>query len=151
VTVRREALQLAVQIEAEREEAITLALNDDDERAMRIGVNAAREHGLPTAAVNVLLKRIEDTELSPDIVATLLRLVSRERSPAVVDVLLSFVLHSRRLLGGARLAPRSPEMLAALSSLTHMPADDPRTRTALELARASTDDAVREAARVRST
>jgi hypothetical protein len=151
VTVRREALQLAVQIEAEREEAITLALNDDDERAMRIGVNAAREHGLPAAAVNVLLKRIEDPDLSPDIVATLLRLVSRERSPVVVDVLLSFVLHSRRLLGGARLAPRSPEMLAALSSLTHMPADDPRTRTALELARASTDDAVREAARVRST
>src|SRR5690606_5305845 len=50
-TVRREALHLAVQIPSEREDAIRVALADEDERALRIGVNAARTGGLPEPAV----------------------------------------------------------------------------------------------------
>ena len=150
VTVRREALQLAVRIPAEREEGIVLALADEDERAMRIGVNAAREHGLPEVAVPIALERLDHGELSPDVVTSLLRLLSRHSSTPVIELLLSFVLQGRRLLGRPRLAPRSPEMLAALSSLAIMAPADARARSALELAQASADAAVREAAQVRS-
>jgi hypothetical protein len=150
VTVRREALQLAARIPAEREEGIVLALADEDERAMRIGVNAAREHGLPEAAVPNVLERLDDAELSADVVTSLLRLLSRYPSTPVIELLLSFVLQGRRLLGRPRLAPRSPEMLAALSSLALMAPAEARVRAALELAQASADAAVREAAQVRS-
>jgi hypothetical protein len=149
VTVRREALQLAVRIPAEREEGIVLALADEDERAMRIGVNAAREHGLPEAAVAIALERLDDVELSADVVTSLLRLLSRHPSTPVIELLLSFVLQGRRLLGRPRLAPRSPAMLAALSSLAMMAPADARARSALELAQASADAAVREAAQAR--
>lgn len=148
VTVRREALQLAVRIPAERETAIRLALADSDERAMRIGVSAAREDGLPAAAVPAVLEKLANDELSPDVTVSLLRLLSLHRTPDVVQVLLSFVVHRRRLLGGPRLVPRSPEMLAALSSLAGMAPDDARARAALELAHASDDELVRKAARV---
>jgi hypothetical protein len=149
-TVRREALHLAMRIPAEREEAICLAMEDEDERGMRIGVNTAREHGLPAAAVPAVLARLTDTELSPDVVASLLRLLARHGTPDVVNVLLEFVLHGRRLLGRPRLAPRSPEMLAAVASLAAIVPDDPRAHSALEMARASTDADVRDAALVRT-
>lgn len=147
-TVRREALQLAVQIAAEQEEAISYALADTDERTMRIGVNAARDAGLPAAALPAVLERLTDPELSADVVASLLRLLARHGTPDVVDLLLSFVTQGRRLLGGARLAATSPEMLAALSSLAVIASPDARAQSALELARASGDAAVRRAARV---
>jgi hypothetical protein len=116
---------------------------------MRIGVKGAREHGLPDAAVPVVVERLADTGLSADVVTSFLRLLSSHRSTPVIELLLSFVLHSR-LLGRPRLAPRSPEMLAALSSLAIMAPDDGRARLAIELARTSNDPAVREAARTRS-
>ncbi|MGH7446939.1 MAG: hypothetical protein ACRELT_05235, partial [Longimicrobiales bacterium] len=135
---------------AEREEGIVLALADSDERAMRIGVKGAREHGLPEAAVPVVVERLADAGLSADVVTSLLRLLSRHPSTAVIELLLSFVLQGRRLLGRPRLAPRSPEMLAALFSLAIIAPEDARARSALELARASGDASVREAAQVRS-
>ncbi|HEX6307964.1 MAG TPA: hypothetical protein VFZ69_07240, partial [Longimicrobiales bacterium] len=147
-TVRREAIAVAVRIPAERDEAICLALGDTDERAMRIGVNAAREAGLPDAAVRLVLERLSDAELSADVVAALLRLLSQHGTPQVLDALIAFVLHGRTLLGRPRLAARSPEMLAALASLAAIAPDDARARTALELARASPDPVVRRAAGV---
>src|SRR5690606_26858474 len=149
-TVRREALHLAMRIPAEREEAICAALADADERAMRIGVNTARTHGLPAAAVPAVLERLEDGGLSSDIAVSLLRLLVPHGTPDVVNALLGFVMQGRRLIGRPRLAPPSPEMLAAVAALAAIPSDDPRARSALELARASDDAAVRDAARVRA-
>lgn len=146
-TVRREALQLAVQIGAERDEAICLAMADEDERAMRIGVKSARRSGLPPAAVPAVLERVTDDALSPDVIVALLRLLGGHAGPDVVELLMSFVI-GRRLIGRPRLAPPSPAMLAALSSLAAIAPSDARATAALELARASADDVVRDAARV---
>jgi hypothetical protein len=144
--VRREALALAVRITAEREAAICAALGDEDERAIRIGVSAAREHGLPAAAVPAALDLLRDAELSADLVTALLRMMARHDSPDVVQLLQSYALVGARLLGRPRLAPRSPAMLAAVASLAALSPSDARSRTALDLARASADADVRAAA-----
>lgn len=149
-TVRREALPIAVRIPAERDDAICLALDDTDERAMRIGINAARETGLPDIAVPIVLRRLADAGLSSDVITSLLRLLSRHGTPEVAAALVDYVQHGRTLLGRPRLAPRSPEMLAALASLAAIAPDDARSRSALELARASADPVVRQAARVKA-
>lgn len=145
-TVRREALQLATRLSNEREQAIELALADADERAMRIGVNAARDRGLPATAVRTVLERLADPYLSSDIAIALVRLLARHNRPDVLDALLSLVMTGRRtFFRRPRLLPPSPEMVAALTSLASLGADDGRVRDALELARKSSDPAVRAA------
>jgi hypothetical protein len=143
-TVRREALQLATRLSSEREQAITLALADPDERALRIGVKAARDSGLPAAAVSTVLKRLVDPELASDIAVALLRLLARHHRPDVLDMLLSFVMTGRRgFFRRPKLLPRSPEMIAALTSLASLQTEDGRVREALELARKSSDPSMR--------
>src|SRR5690606_38662852 len=137
---------LAVQIPSEGEDAIRVALADEDERALRIGVNAARTGGLPESAVPNAVARLEDAELSADVILSVLRLLSGRSSPELVDALLGFVLHGRKLLGRQRFAQRSPVMLTALEQLAAIRSDDARVQAALELARASEDPMIREAA-----
>jgi hypothetical protein len=149
-TVRREALQLATRMSSEREQAIVLALGDPDERALRIGINAARDGGLPAPAVPVVLNRLADVDLSQSIVVPLVRLLARHDRPDVLELLLSLVLTPRRTFLRQKLLPRSPAMLAALTSLATMGSEDARARHALELARRSSDPAVRAAVETRS-
>jgi hypothetical protein len=150
-TVRREALQLATRIRTEREQAIELALADADERAMRIGVNAARDTGLPSRAVPTALERLADPNVSTDVVVALVRLLAQHNQPAVVELLLSLVVTGRRtFFRRPKLAPRSPEMMAALTSLAALGSDDGRVHDALGLARKSPDPAVRAAVEAQS-
>lgn len=144
--VRREAVQLAVLVEAEREQAICVALADSDERTMRIGVNAAREAGLPGRAVITVLQRLAGDELSADVRAALIRLLGRHATAPVIERLAGIVVHERRLVGRAKLAAKTPELLAAVAALAAMRTTDPRARTALQLARASGDAEIRSAA-----
>jgi hypothetical protein len=145
-TVRREALLLATRLRREREAAIGVAVADTDERVMRIGINAARESGLPAAAVPVVLERLLDPELSSDLVVALVRLLSRHDQPDVRERLLSLVVLGRRtFFRRPRLLPRSPEMVASLTSLATMRSEDARVRDVLELARKSRDSVVRAA------
>jgi len=144
--VRREALLLGTRIAAEREQSISLALTDRDERVVRIGINASLEGGLPPRLVGTVLQRLDDDEISGELRASLIRLLARHVSAPVVERLVRFVLYETRLLGRAKLAPRTTEMLAALTILAAARTNDPRARTALELARASADADIRAAA-----
>jgi hypothetical protein len=146
-TVRREALQLSTRIGEHREQAIQLALADTDERALRIGVNAARDSGLPAAAVPTVLNRLSDPDLASDITVALVRLLARHSRPEVMEVLLSFVVTGRRgFFRRRKLLARSPELIAALTSLASMDAAHTRVSEALSLARKSPDPAIRAAA-----
>jgi hypothetical protein len=148
VSVRREALQIAMRIPAEREQAITLALLDVDERAIRVGVLAAREHGVPGQALSAVLKRLDEPDLSPELRSALIRLMARYPVAPVVERLLGFVVQERRLLK-PKLLPRTPEQLAALSALARMKTTDSRVRAALKLAASAGDPEIRTAAGAR--
>ena len=143
--VRREALQLAVKLPLERDKAICLALIDQDERTLRIGINAAREYGLPRAGIGLAMQRMEDEKLPEETRAALIRLLAGSVLPEVIERMTGLVLQ-RGLLGRHRLLDRTPEMLAALSVIAASGATDTRARTALQLARASSDPDIRSAA-----
>jgi hypothetical protein len=131
-------------VPAEREKAICLALADADERVIRVGINAAREHGLPKSAVGIVQQRMDDDALSEETCAAVIRLLAGVNTPEVIGRLTNMVLQ-RALLGRQRLAEKSPEMLAALTVLAASDGTDARARTALELARASNDADIRNA------
>ena len=143
--VRREALLLATRVPSEREKGICIALLDRDERALRVGIHAAREHGLPASATAIVLQRMNDEAISAEARAALIRLLAGSAAPDLLERLSGLVVQ-RGLLGRTKVADKTPEMLAALSVLVRSRSSDGRVRAALDLARASTDAEIRAAA-----
>jgi hypothetical protein len=144
--VRREALQLGARIPASRDAAISQAIQDGDERAMRAGINAAREGGLPPGALRVVLRRVDDASLAPELRASLVRLLDGQEATPVLDRLADLALRERRFRR-PRLAPKSPPMLAALWVLAGVRTPQGRAAHALALARSDADPAVAHALR----
>ena len=77
--------------------------------------------------------------------AAAVRAVATVRDDDTLDWLLSRVLQSGGLLRRTRLAPATPEMLAALTAIATRWPDDLRTAQALSLARSSASQSVRAA------
>ena len=144
--VRREALQLAMKLPAERERAVCLALADRDGRAFRIGVRALHDGPVPQAAVPLIANRLADESLPTDLRTALVRAVRGVRSPLALDGLLRLTVVGKTLLGKPKLAPKSPELLAALGTLADTWSGEPRVRAILDRARASADAQIGAAA-----
>ncbi len=144
--VRREALQLAMKLPAERDRAVCLALADRDGRAFRIGVRALHDGPVPQAAVPLIANRLADESLPTDLRTALVRAVRGVRSPLALDGLLRLTVVGKTLLGKPKLAPKSPELLAALGTLADTWSGEPRVRAILERARASADAQIGAAA-----
>lgn len=148
VRVRREAYNLWLRMPAERERAIVSALAEPDERIVRLAVQAA-QHGVPDAAVPLIGGRLTEN-VPADLRLQLVRLLGHVRNPLAVDVLLKFVVAGRALLGGVKLADKSPLMLTALTTLASNWANDARVRPALDRAARSKDPDVIRALRTES-
>jgi hypothetical protein len=144
--VRREALQLAMKLPAERDRAVCLALADRDGRAFRIGVRALHDGAVPQAAVPLIANRVADDSLPTDLRTALVRAVRGVRSPLALDGLLRLTVVGKTLLGKPKLAPKSPELLAALGTLADTWSGEPRVRAILARARASPDPEIGAAA-----
>lgn len=137
-TVRREALRMLLKSPATRDATIAVALADVDERIVRLALGAAMTN-CPSAAAKILMARARDPILSPDLRALGIRALSSNRSPETISFLVRRTLGKKRLLRPRSLAPKTPEMLAALAGLvTHWP-DDPNAKAVLALATRSTD------------
>jgi hypothetical protein len=142
--VRREALRLQVENPALREPALVEALRDSDDSVLRTALQAART-GLPETAVPVLARRLGDPMFPPDLRVLGLFLLGRTRSVLALDTLLAHAQGGRSMLGRPRLAPKSPEMLAALGGLARSFPTERRAAALLDVARRSTDEQVRSA------
>jgi hypothetical protein len=142
--VRREALLVWLRSPTERDRAVAMALNDADERILRVGVNEARSR-LPETAVAVVIKRLHE-DLPADLRAQLVRLLERARGGNVLEALLRIAAPTRSLLGRPRLAPSSPAMLAALSVLAASWSDERRAAAVLKRAQKAPEAEVRTAA-----
>jgi hypothetical protein len=144
--VRREAIRILCRRPGTREHGITLGLVDVDERAVLAALNEAAAD-CPRSAVAILMSRVDRDDIPPALRALAIRAVASVRSPDVVDWVLRFVMIGRkRFFGGERLAPKTPELLAALIALgTYWPSD---RRVVATLARAakSPDAEIRSAA-----
>ncbi|MFQ5747684.1 MAG: hypothetical protein ACE5HF_10785 [Gemmatimonadota bacterium] len=143
--VRLEALRLALRMPHEREEALLRALADRTERIVRAGLKEA-ETMCSAAALPDLARLAHRRGLETELRVSAIRALRCVGSPAARDALLRLARGRARWLFRRRLAPRSAEMLAALSALASGWPEDPAVRPVLERAARSSDPEIRAAA-----
>jgi hypothetical protein len=146
--VRREALRLMFRLPETRDAAIVSGLGDPDEAVVRQVLGAALER-CPTLAVAPIMRIVNDRDRPPAIRALAIRAVASARTPAVLDALIQRARAKRSFFGRRRLAPKSPEMLGALSGLAIHWSGDGKAADVLKLAVASGDPEIRAAANPR--
>jgi hypothetical protein len=139
--VRRETLQLQLENPSTRDAALVEALADNDKHVLRTALQAARSD-LPESAVSILARRVMDSAFPPEFRVISLFLLGRSGSIHALDTLLAFVAGGKTLFGKPKLAPKSPEMLAALGGLARSWPNEKRASALLELARESKDDQI---------
>ena len=140
--VRHEGLKLLLRDPKTREAAILDSLQAHDAATLRLGLVAALE-GCPPAVVPILIRHLETGDLPGDLKALAARAIAPISNPAVLDCLRRLCL-SRRIIW-RRLAPKSPEMLAALNGLSIHWRDAPRVQPILDLAARQVDREIRDA------
>jgi hypothetical protein len=113
--VRREALRYLLKDPTTRQRAIHYALADSDERATRLGLAAAIEHGLPDSAVPLAAALALGGSTSEQRIAAV-KALATNCSPAAADALLGLVQSRRRGLFRKRI-PKSAEAKLALEAL----------------------------------
>lgn len=148
--LRREAARLLMLYADSKEAAVLAAVRDPDPRVASVGLLAAQEGCSPRIAVTIR-QRVENGEIADDIMraaavrAVCAGIVPGRSDDETLQWLLRRVLQPARVLRRVRLAPPSAELLAALSALATRWDNDPRARTALELARTDESASVRDA------
>jgi hypothetical protein len=144
--VRWQAVKLQVKLPGERDEALTLSLQDQDPRTLRLALGlAVALQSCPDRAVPALAARATGRGLPTDVRALAVRALGHARAPAALDTLLRLTAGSRTLFGREKLPAKSPELLAALAALAAGWGADSRARAALARAAASTDPEIRAA------
>ncbi len=146
--LRREAAKLLLAYDDTRESAMHVAVRDDDERVIHAGLLAAQERcsSLTASTIRQRIDRGEITE-SASLVAAV-RAIGNMGDDLTLDWMLRRTVVPGGLLRRPRLAPTTPDLLAALSVLASRWGNEPRAAAVLELARASTSPTVRAAVQV---
>lgn len=145
--VRREALPLALRSRDRRARTLAAALADEDERMVRMALIELREE-VPEALLPTLVNRVvASEERGAEIRALGARTLRKTRSHLALNVLLEITSPGKGLFGKAKLAPGSPEVLAALETLAGVWPDEPRAASVLESAAHSKDPSIRRAVR----
>ena len=146
--LRREAAKLLLAYDETRESAMLVAVRDDDERVIHAGLLAAQERcsSLTASTIRQRIDRGEITE-SASLVAAV-RAIGNMSDDLTLDWMLRRTVVAGGLLRRPRLAPTTPDLLAALSVLAARWGSNSRAVPVLDLARASTSPTVRAAVQV---
>lgn len=143
--VRREAVKMLLKDPAMRDRAIYTALADSDERVAHMALTAASE-SCPRGAVPLITARLASKDLSPDSRALGIRALASMRTPDVLEMLLRMTTAGKTFFGRQRLAPKSPEMLAALAALCAFRPSNEKALAVLTAAGTHADPEIRLAA-----
>lgn len=142
--VRHEALRIMLRDKLRRAEALKRALEAPDPPTVRLGIMAAAD-GCPAGIAPLLLHRIHAGGLDPQLRAVAIKAVAAVDNPNVVAALLGLSMMKGTLPWLRKLAPKTPELLAALQGLAaHWPYH-PEAAKALQLAARSKDVEIRKA------
>ena len=141
--IRREAIKLLLETADRQEEGIMTGLADSDEGIVGLALAAALE-SCPPQAVPLVQQLVVDPKRPPELRALAVRIVTRARQPETLHVLLSIVNYRRRWFR-SRLAPKSPELLAALAGLATNWSEDPVVKEMVAYARWHVDRQIRAA------
>jgi hypothetical protein len=143
--LRRDAAKLLLAYDETRESAMSVAVRDDDERVVYAGLLAAQERCSPLVAATIR-QRMDRGELDDGAArVAAVRAVAASADDDALPWLLGRTIVAGGLLRRPRLAPTSPELLAALSAIAGRWGADPRAATVLEHARTSASPTVRGA------
>jgi hypothetical protein len=142
--IRREGIKLLLESREHVAEGILIGLRDDDDGIVVLALNAALE-SCPRDAIPEVEALAMDLRRPPEIRVPTLRILARTRTPAALKVLLAQA-QRRRTWFRRRLAPKSPELLAALAGLASYWKDDPRAIEVLTRALRHSDPEIRAAA-----
>ena len=148
--VRREALRQQLRAPETRDDAIVRALADASDSTLRLGLGAAMT-SCPRDAAAILRVRADDATLSPDLRALGIRALASYKAPETPAWLAERVVRVGRVLRRPGLAPKSPELLAAIEGLATHWREDKAANEALALAAASGDPEIQGAATPRGT
>ena len=140
--VRYEAVRLGTRLRQGREKAITCGLTDEEEKTVRLALNAALEH-CPDAALPIIVSLASSGPTDVPLLA--IRVLEAVGNETAVSALLNITQPKRGLFHWKH-PPKGPVYLAALRAL-HSYSDDRRVRTVLNLARRRRDPEIAEAAR----
>ena len=143
--VRREAVKMLLKDPATRERVIYTALADADERVAHMALTAASE-ACPRGAVPLITARLASKDLSPDSRALGIRALASLKTPDILEMLLRMTTAGKTFFGRQRLAPKSPEMLAALAALCTFWARNEKALAVLTVAGTHPDAEIRMAA-----
>jgi hypothetical protein len=142
--IRREGIKLLLETAEHRAEAVMQGLEDADEGIVGLALASALSSCPPAALSRVELIAADPKRPSEMRVAAV-RILARTRAPEALRLLAGIAV-TRRLWFRARLAPKSPELLATLSALAaHWP-DDPLATAVLAQAQDHADPEIRAAA-----
>ena len=142
--IRREGIKLLLESSGHVGEGILMGLRDDDDGIVVLALNAALESCPPEAIPDVEALAM-DLRRPSEVRVPTLRILARSRTPEALKVLLAQARH-RRSWFRRRLAPKSPELLAALAGLANYWRDDPRAMEVLSHALQHSDPEIRAAA-----
>jgi hypothetical protein len=142
--VRREAVRLLIKHPEHRDQSITAALADPDERIVRLALGAVMQ-GCNAAQATVLLSRADDEVLSPDLRALGIRAAAGHRSAETLNWLINRVAGRKSLFQRRKLASKSPEMLAALVGLAAHWSTEPAVQEILTQAGRHSDTEISDA------
>jgi hypothetical protein len=142
--VRHEGLKILLKDPNRREEALRRTLAAPDPPTMRLGIQAALED-CPPSAVPRLLELLGMRELDSGLRSSAARAVAPVEDERVVNALVRICLTRSFVPFVKRLAPRTPEMLAALQGLAAHWAYHPKAVPVLARAARHKDIEVRKA------
>jgi hypothetical protein len=142
--IRREGIKLLLESPTHAADGVSLGLRDGDDGIVLLALSAALE-SCPAEAIPLVEQIAMDPRRPPEVRVPTLRILARTRTPGALTVLLAHARPRRRWLG-RRLAPKSPELLAALAGLASYWKGNQQAGEVLARARRHSDPEIRAAA-----
>jgi hypothetical protein len=143
--VRYQAVRLQLLLPSERDHALRAALQDEDVRLVRVGLNAV-QHDCPPDIADLLVSIADNPAVEEGLRVLAVRALGRSCERTAFEALVRAVNVSKTLLGRLRMSPRTPVQLAALRALADRWSADPTAASILTLAAQSSDPEVRHSA-----
>ena len=142
--IRREAIKMMLDSAAHRAAAIIQGLNDADDGILGLALSSVLD-SCPPEAISHLERIAGDPKRHAEARVLAIRAIARGGTRTALGLLRDLALPPRRWLR-RRLAPKSPELLAALSGMAVHWRNDPIAADVLTLAMQHSDPEIRAAA-----
>jgi hypothetical protein len=142
--IRREAIKLMLDSPEQHGDGVLRGLRDSDEGIVALSLAGAVDSA-PAEALPLVHRIAIDPRRPAESRVLAVRILARSKTAQAKQVLQELVVNRRRWFG-RRLAPKSPELLAALSGLATHWRDDPAAADVLAQARQHSDPDIRAAA-----